>query len=389
MKKYLIVLAAALVALVGCKKDKEVVISNLSFKQTELTAVVGDTIRLALVVTPAEAALPTDIVWSSSDEDVLSLVDKNGNVAIVGVGDANITAKSGEFTAVCKISADYYEAFWEPDWVYYYPTTQEYTDIEDTLDINGTKCLLKSVGIVIPNYTDFGENFPYADGGTFLEMTAIMPFKVDDKGDSIVLIDSDENGKFTRRIRFVEDETELDAWTALRGDMDPEIAGPVFQAILDESATEIDWDTYLSAISGAELKEILLEDGKAYELYIRDGFAREGYLQILVDDEGYGTVDYDFTIAWCGGYYGLAVDWDAYAAGDYANLLIQPFETSFYGYNYKTGQRGVEVNLDGNSGQGKPAKKIAKKSTKQATTSKLQGARIMDKKPVRLKFEKI
>ena len=105
MKKYLIILAAACVALASCtKKEEKSALKGISFKESEITMTMGDTVRLALVPEPKEIALPTDLVWESSDEKVAQVIDNKGNVTALNVGTANITAKSGDLKAVCAIT---------------------------------------------------------------------------------------------------------------------------------------------------------------------------------------------------------------------------------------------------------------------------------------------
>lgn len=348
MKKYLIVLAAALVALAGCKqKEDPNELKSISFKQTELTALVGDTIRLALVATPAEAQLPTDLVWASSDEEVAQIIDKKGNVALVGSGEANITAKNDKFTAVCKITAAPEEAFFNLDWLYYFPSTEEYVDETDTIEIGGKKCLLKTVDFIAPNNFDFGESLDPGASGYILWVTAVMPFVVDNNGDSTLLVTSDGSSVFTRRIEFIDDETQLKEWTALRGTLDPEIVGPVLTEYCNAKAAgespSIDWNTYITGVSGAAIAYSEVADNGGISGYVPYyGFPVSGYVQLLVDEEGYASVDVDYIVAWTGGwnYIGIATNWDAET---WDELIPTPYDTEFYYFEYKTGQLGREI----------------------------------------------
>ena len=107
MKKYLIVLAAALVALASCKNNgggNEY--TSIKFKNAEITLAVGTSDKLAVLYEPTTLEPPT-CVWASSNTDVVT-VDQNGNIEAIDLGEANITATYGEgesaLKAVCKVT---------------------------------------------------------------------------------------------------------------------------------------------------------------------------------------------------------------------------------------------------------------------------------------------
>lgn len=58
---------------------------------------------LTLVATPRPADTTDPIVWTSSDENVVTV--NNGIVTEVGVGSATITATCGSYTATCTVTA--------------------------------------------------------------------------------------------------------------------------------------------------------------------------------------------------------------------------------------------------------------------------------------------
>lgn len=105
MKKYLFVLAAAVVALASCTGGGSKY-TSLKFKNAEVTVAQGESEKLYLIWEPTSLNAPT-CEWSSSDTTVAK-VDQNGNVTGVASGVANITATCGEganaLTAVCKIT---------------------------------------------------------------------------------------------------------------------------------------------------------------------------------------------------------------------------------------------------------------------------------------------
>lgn len=102
MKKYLIVLATALVALAGCKggDDEGNKYTSISFKETSISLAVGETKKMNVLYQPTTLEPPT-CEWSSSNEAVATV--DNGTITAVEGGDAQITAKVGDLTAVCNV----------------------------------------------------------------------------------------------------------------------------------------------------------------------------------------------------------------------------------------------------------------------------------------------
>ncbi len=91
-KFFAIALAALTVGFVACKKD-EPQADKLSLNKTEVTIAVGETAQLTANL---------DVTWASSNEAVAT-VDA-GLVKGIAAGEANITAKAGDQTAVCKVT---------------------------------------------------------------------------------------------------------------------------------------------------------------------------------------------------------------------------------------------------------------------------------------------
>ena len=108
MKKYLVVLAAALVALADCKPTEKTgnEYTSLKFKNAELAMAVGETTKLQVLYEPTTLDAPA-VVWASSNEEAVT-VDQKGTVTAVASGEANVTATYGEgeskLEAVCKIT---------------------------------------------------------------------------------------------------------------------------------------------------------------------------------------------------------------------------------------------------------------------------------------------
>ena len=91
-KFFAVALAALTLGFVACK-DKEPQADKLSLNKTEVTIAVGETAQLTANL---------DVTWASSNEAVAT-VDA-GLVKGIAAGEANITAKAGDQTAVCKVT---------------------------------------------------------------------------------------------------------------------------------------------------------------------------------------------------------------------------------------------------------------------------------------------
>ena len=91
-KFFAIALAALTVGFVACKKD-EPQVDKLALNKTEVSIAVGETVQLTANL---------EVAWASSDEAVATV--EAGLVKGIAEGEANITAKAGDQTAVCKVT---------------------------------------------------------------------------------------------------------------------------------------------------------------------------------------------------------------------------------------------------------------------------------------------
>ena len=87
-----VALAALTVGFVACKKD-EPQVDKLALNKTEVSIAVGETVQLTANL---------EVAWASSDEAVATV--EAGLVKGIAEGEANITAKAGDQTAVCKVT---------------------------------------------------------------------------------------------------------------------------------------------------------------------------------------------------------------------------------------------------------------------------------------------
>lgn len=79
----------------------EVTLNSITLNRTTLSLLVGNTSTLIATKNPQNA--PGDIVWDSSDSNIVS-VDQNGNIEAKSIGTAIITASVGNITAQCTVT---------------------------------------------------------------------------------------------------------------------------------------------------------------------------------------------------------------------------------------------------------------------------------------------
>lgn len=347
MKKYLIVLAAAVVALASCKTGGESgsKYTKISFKESALELAIGETAKLKVLYEPTTLDAPA-CKWATSDTLVV-LVDQNGNIEAVGNGEANITATyvEGETTlkAVCQITVLPYEATWAPNsTVYYFPDTKSAAPVSDTTIVytsqsTGTTytCKLYSVDLCI--LTDVIIPGDEDGAGHYIFVKASIPF-----------IESSTSGEYIGEpwdllFGIVEDYNNTE-FGAEAGSLDPAIIGEVWQAYFEavdaETQPSFDRDLYLTGAKGAHLRSAVVtsEGISSYPWY--DAIITGGYYQTVYDAETEElTADYQLKVDWCAGALGtgLALNEEAQS---YSEALAKPYALDLESYIYVTGEHG-------------------------------------------------
>lgn len=163
MKKYLFVLAAAVVALASCTGGGNKY-TSLKFKNAEVTVAQGESVKLYLIWEPTSLNAPT-CEWSSSDTTVAK-VDQNGNVTGVASGIANITAKLDNLQAACQVTVkDQLDLMSWAGWTIW--NFDDETPLTDTivieLSIGPTKCMMYPATAfvwdenIVPTYNEKGQ----------------------------------------------------------------------------------------------------------------------------------------------------------------------------------------------------------------------------------------
>ena len=361
MKKYLIVLAAAVVALAGCKPSEKEgsKYTSLKFKETSIEMSIGETAKLRVIYEPTTLEAPV-CEWSTSDSTAVT-VDQNGNIEAVGNGEANITATyvEGETTlkAVCQITVLPYEATWAPNsTVYYFPSTKSEAPVSDTTIVYETQkatytCKLYSVELCIPS--DVAIPGDEDGAGDYIFVTASIPF-----------IESSTSGEYIGEpwdLAFmIAEDYNNTPYGAEAGSLDPAIIGNVWQAYFEArdagSSPSFDKDLYVTGAKGAHLRAAIVQDGSIASYPWFDAIITEGVFYTDYNEEQEIVPVYQLKVDWCAGALGtgLALNEEAQS---YSEVLAQPYALDLETYIYEDGEKGKPY--------GAPKKQVrAKKDTK-------------------------
>ena len=348
MKKYLIVLAAAVVALASCKPgggESGSKYTKISFKESALELSIGETAKLKVLYEPTTLEAPV-CKWATSDTLVV-LVDQNGNIEAVGNGEANITATYGEgesaLKAVCQITVLPYEATWAPNsTVYYFPDTKSEAPVSDTTIVKTSQatgttytCKLYSVDLCIP--TDVIIPGDEDGAGHYIFVKASIPF-----------IESSTSGEFIGEpwdlLFEIEEDFNNTAYGAEAGSLDPAIIGEVWQAYFEaidaETQPSFDKNLYLTGAKGAHLRTAVVSGNSISSYPWYDAIVIGGKYQTVTDAEtGELIADYKLKVDWCAGALGtgLALNEEAQT---YSEALAKPYALDLESYLYVTGEHG-------------------------------------------------
>ena len=354
MKKYLIVLAAAAIALAGCKGGGSKY-TSISFKESTRTLTIGEQVKFSVMWEPTTIEEAPLCTWASSDTTVLK-VDENGNVSAEGLGTANITATHEELTAVCKVTVESYEESWSPSsTIYYFPSYKSEQPISDSVYIrkggSGAEyeCQMYTVKILILNDLEF-------DGGIgegnciSTDISALFITGAPEEKKSLI------GEIWDLGLNIVNDEETFkkEEMSGYPGVIDPAIIGPAWQTVLEDIVAGEDPDVekfseaYKKGVSGTGIINAECTASSASMSYIFAGIVNKGYVKLNYDAsiEDY-VVDYKLYLQWCYGYVpnlghtGLAVN---YEAEEWADVLVQPYKLGLSNvYYYETGKKGQEI----------------------------------------------
>ena len=288
MKKYLIVLAAAVVALASCKKQEGNAYTKIAFKQSAITMTEGATQKLQVLYEPTTLEVP-QCEWASSDPAVVK-VDQSGNLEALSIGEANVTAKKGELEAVCKVSVkSVYDMLSWNLVLMMYDETDISTAIGDPYIVTSAKGVEYKVQKFAGSFVLCGEGIDYVQGtgpvGAGFTAFVDCPIEVVTEGDYA-------GYAWTNEILF-SNASPADS------------AGVCPEGALTDAA---EWYKYLTdslyegdgSFKGAPIHYIDWDAQKEIDFL---GFIKNGFLGDYSDG-----VFYKMNVTWMEGAYGLAVD---------------------------------------------------------------------------------
>lgn len=357
MKKYFVVLAALALVFAGCKKEEGgSAYTSISFKEKTVELLPGETQKLIVRWEPTSITTAPELTFESSDEEVAT-VDEKGVVTAVASGEANITAKHGELSAVCQVTVMTFEESWAPSsTVYYFPSTKSAAPVSDTTLVYETSkatytCKLYSVELCIPS--DVAIPGDEDGAGDYIFVTASIPF-----------IESSTSGEYIGEpwdLAFmIAEDYNNTPYGAEAGSLDPAIIGNVWQAYFEAvdagSSPSFDKDLYATGAKGAHLRAAIIQDGSIASYPWYDAIITGGGFYTDYNEEQEIVAVYQLKVDWCAGALGtgLALNEEAQS---YSEALAQPYALDLETYIYEDGEKGQPY--------GAPKKQVrAKKDTK-------------------------
>lgn len=357
MKKYFVVLAALALVFAGCKPTESgSSYTSISFKEKTVELLPGETQKLIVRWEPTSITTAPELTFESSDEEVAT-VDEKGVVTAVASGEANITAKHGELSAVCQVTVMTFEESWAPSsTVYYFPSTKSAAPVSDTTLVYETSkatytCKLYSAELCIPS--DVAIPGDEDGAGDYIFVTASIPF-----------IESSTSGEYIGEpwdlaFQIAEDYNKT-PYGAEAGSLDPAIIGNVWQAYFEArdagSTPSFDKDLYATGAKGAHLRAAIIQDGSIASYPWFDAIITRGVFYTDYNEEKEIVAVYQLKVDWCAGALGtgLALNEEAQS---YSEALAQPYALDLETYIYEDGEKGQPY--------GAPKKQVrAKKDTK-------------------------
>ena len=329
MKKNLFVLAAAVIALFGCKPTPEGggggggdkpsetgKYTSISFKETELNLGVDESAKLHLLWEPAEITDAPVCEWASSNPEVAT-VDQNGTVIGVATGETNITATFGELKAVCKVAVQDAADLFAWGGMGLFGLGKEPLSEEYVLSFaSGTSYKVQNYD---GTYYVWDNNIEFVDGEGFSGAGYISIVHVP----VAIITEGDYAGAYiTWEINFLNDYPQDSASVKPEGYL-PESAEEWYQRLMD--TTYVDYGNY--TCTPIHYYDWDAEDGSGDYYFL--GFIEKGW----VGDYSNGFF-YQMNITWFDnsqGLYGLKMEQDEEGMWDF----VKPYtytdrETKFY-----------------------------------------------------------
>ncbi len=336
-------IVALAVVLVGCNDNKPTGdgdYTSISFKESAITMICGDTTNLSLLYQPSNLSRP-NAVWSSADTALVKVVGKGIIVAASDtIGTTTVTAKVNDLVATCEVTVNTYQNLIGFDAITYFPSTkQPIGAIKDTVMPSGTsyKIQLCSVTLFMPDNLGFDSETLYGEGYAIFADAAL--YFINDSTNKY------DGYMFSERAAIFRSDSLDTEYAALAGSFDANIVG---NAVNDTTLSEDEfWAEYNKGVPGAYLGYAQVDNDGVGSSYMHYGIVNDGYIGYTYDEEGNfaGTV-YDLYIEWFNTYYGycyygLAIDWEKSYEENYL-YFKEPYEKDATEYHY-TSNSGVQA----------------------------------------------
>lgn len=294
MKKYLIVLAAALVTLASCDpKEEGSKYTSISFKEKSIELLEGETAKLRVLWEPTTITEAPACEWTSSNPEVVS-VDQNGTIKALAAGEANITAKHGELNAACQVIVkSVYDALkWNMVLIDVDPSDPS-TVIGEPYEVgSSTKYTVQKYAgtfVLCGEGLEFDEEEGAISGAGFISYVD-CPIEIITEGKYAGLV-------WTDMMLFSNASPADSAGVCPEGELTD--AAEWHEYLFNDSTYEGN-----GSFKGAAIHYIDYDNKQAAEFL---GFIKNGALQDYYTADG-EFIYYALNITWMGGQYGLEVD---------------------------------------------------------------------------------
>lgn len=354
MKKVLVSLLTVAVALISCNNNpnpnpgEESVYTSVSlYPETLNLTNDDDQITLQFVYEPATAPYPENIVWESSNPDVVRLLltedgEYDGTILAMNAGEATVTATVGKQVASCRIKVqDRSEAF-QPGSLR--PWNYEASPIATNITIPNAQGEDDVVELRVMNYVLAGDKFTEtADGDlrgrdymAFLAVPTYMKF--------------DAAGKFqyyyTLPAITITDDASLAKTLGycIAGDvLDPAEYSSFFFNLLNTG--NADWAQYNNSLTGTwltsgEVQEVDGGSSMSYNRLNMAALANGSKLANVYDEADNEVFCYSLDVNWIlddrkAGLYGVAIELQPGEDGEEYMVGKEPAEFVSYKKHYE------------------------------------------------------
>lgn len=153
MKKLFLIALCACVFAVSC--DKSTPVTGIKLDQASLDMIIGDVATLTATITPNDAT--DDVKWTSSNDEVVTVNVKNGEVLAKGEGSAVVTVSAGKHSASCDIRVMTYPEIGD----FYYSDGSWSSEYDASRNV---------IGLIFQTYKNDPQRFGEEEKATLMEL---------------------------------------------------------------------------------------------------------------------------------------------------------------------------------------------------------------------------